>query len=73
MPNDETNADRKYVAKLPRGTKVNVDNLISRLAPAGKYYYFVCESDAVPFKFDVPVNPYWKTDDDFLYLGFARR
>ena len=64
--------DRKYVAKLPRGSKVKVEGVVSRRLPPGVSYYYVCRSDAVSQKFDVQVDNYWeKGNGEPLYLDFS--
>jgi hypothetical protein len=64
--------NRKYIAKLPRGSKIKVEGIVSRRLPPGIYYYFVCRSDAVPQKFDVQAKDYGEEGNgDFLYLDFS--
>ena len=64
--------ERRYVARLPRGSKVKIEGVVSRRLPPGVFYYYVCRSDVISQKFDVQIDNYSERGNgEPLYLDFS--
>jgi hypothetical protein len=62
VPYSEYNPEQKHAGKLPVGSEVRIQGLVSRRLPPGVVYFFVCRSDAVSRKFGVQAKNYWEQD-----------